>query len=517
MKRYAATILLFGLLISGLSACASMSSDNGEKTPVMGTYEGQGVEILLADNGIIVDGQSAATDDAQAVYIANDIVYYEAGHDFTYGEGTQSDAHSAEEAQSHTVVHITAPGTYVISGTLSRGQIAVDLGEEAVNDPSAVVTLVLNGADITCEVAPAVIFYNVYECGTKNTETAQKNVDTAAAGANILLADGSINTVYGSYVARIYKPESVVLNEDGTEVVDAKKLHKYDGAVYSKMSMNIDGGEQGSGLLRIFASNEGMDSELHLTINGGNIHIVSGNDGINTNEDYVSVTTVNGGTVDIRVDGSTGEGDGIDSNGWLIINGGSVFAQACSDSGDAGIDSDMGIHINGGTVVATGNMLDHIEESDRNFAVFRFAASQKGGRYAIKNTADETVAEREVENRFSYLLISHEDLSEGEYSLWSDEEKLQVSRSGGDAVMPGGMGGMERPGEERGHGMTPPDQMERPEPSGDMMQPEDMPGGMRPEEGAAHFPPSVSMMPEDAADTFAIQKGENYYSVMDAA
>ena len=54
-------------------------------------------------------------------------------------------------------------------------------------------------------------------------------------------------------------------------LVDNKKLHKYDGAFYSKMSMNGDGGAKGTGVLTIDAENEGLDSELHLTINGGTI------------------------------------------------------------------------------------------------------------------------------------------------------------------------------------------------------------------------------------------------------
>lgn len=144
-------------------------------------------------------------------------------------------------------------------------------------------------------------------------------MDTSAAGANVLIADGTINNVTGSYVARIYDPDSVVLSEDGMTVEDSEKLHKYDGAFYSKMSMNVDGGEAGTGVLNITADNEGLDTELHLTINGGTINITSGNDGINTNEDNVSVTTVNGGSVNIQVTGETGEGDGIDSNGWLVI------------------------------------------------------------------------------------------------------------------------------------------------------------------------------------------------------
>ena len=218
-------------------------------------------------------------------------------------------------------------------------------------------TLILNGVDLTCTVAPAVIFYNVYEPCDADEDNATYTVDTSDAGANVIIADGSVNNISGSYVARIYKPGSVVLSEDGTEVTDSKKLHKYDGAFYSKMTMNIEGND---GVLNINAENEGLDSELHLTINGGVINITSGNDGINTNEDGVSVTTINGGTVNIAVTGSTGEGDGIDSNGWLVINGGTVIAAACGFSGDAGIDSDMGIYLNGGTVCASGNMLDAV-------------------------------------------------------------------------------------------------------------------------------------------------------------
>ena len=360
-----------------LAACGTKPAEQTSTTPVVQaptapTYD-DATQIVLGDSGVTVDGAAIGTDATAAVYTANDIVYYESGKDFTYGEGSEKDAHSPDEAAAHTVVHITKPGVYSLNGKLSLGQIAVDLGDEAKKDPDAVVTLILNGVDITCEVAPAVIFYNVYECGTDDTEKVSKDVDTSAAGANVIIADGTVNTVNGSYVEKIYKPDSVILNDDKTEVEDADKLHKYDGAFYSKRSMNIFGGKENTGVLNIKAKNEGLDSEMHLTVNGGDIRIESGNDGINTNEDGVSVTTVNGGKLTIKVTGETGEGDGIDSNGWLVINGGTVIAAACSNSADAGVDSDMGIHINGGTVIATGHMLDQIEDGGQNYAVFNFA------------------------------------------------------------------------------------------------------------------------------------------------
>lgn len=424
------------------------------------------VEIFLSDSGITVNGEIAPMDNpSSAVYTAHDIVYYEAGNDFTYGEGTAEDEHTKEEADAHTVVHITQPGTYVVSGSLSAGQIAVDLGEDAKEDPQAVVTLVLNNAEITCTVAPAVIFYNVYECCS--TEEGSKDVDTSSAGANVIIADGTQNDVTGSYVARIYK--SYELSKDGTEVVDSKKLHKYDGAFYSKMSMNITGGEEGSGVLNIKADNEGLGTELHLTVNGGIVNIISGNDGINTNEDGISVTTINGGVLNILVDGATGEGDGIDSNGWLVINGGTVAAQACDKSADAGIDSDMGIHINGGTVAATGNMLDHISESNQNYVVFSFQQRQKGSvTYVLKDEAGETVAECTPENDFTYLVISAPQLTAGNYSLWAGE--VQLSGAPGE----GGMGGMI--GKPSGH-----------KPDG--FEPGRMPEGMEPGQKPEGFVP----------------------------
>ena len=505
-----------------LTACSARQTGQTPTTPavqapVAPTYD-NATQVVLSDNGITVDGAAVSTDATAAVYTANDIVYYESGKDFTYGEGSQKDAHTAEEADAHTVVHITKPGTYSLSGKLSLGQIAVDLGKDAKKDPNAVVTLVLGGVDITCEVAPAVIFYNVYECGNDDAEKASGNVDTTAAGANVVIADGTINGVNGSYVEKIYKPDSVELNDDGTEVEDADKLHKYDGAFYSKCSMNIFGGKENTGVLNIKAENEGMDSEMHLTINGGDIRIASGNDGINTNEDGVSVTTVNGGKLTIKVTGETGEGDGIDSNGWLVINGGTVFAAACSNSADAGIDSDKGIHINGGTVIATGHMLDRIEDGGQNYAVFHFAQKQISNEtVTMKDQNGKTILEAKPENAYSILILSSPDLKAGTYTLWSGEK--QLSGSSGGAMGGNGMepGGMNRPAK--------PDNMQPPADGGQPPEGFTPPEGGNPPEGFT--PPEKDDRPEmpevnrpgntgaqEMTTDFVVRDGGNMFSVI---
>ena len=382
MKRIASLLLGLAMAAAALSGCGAQGRETAaQEFP-------DAVSIVLSDDGIIVDGKAVSTDESAAVHTAHDIVYYEAGQDFTYGEGTEADEHTAEEAEAHTVVHITQPGTYAVSGTLSAGQIAVDLGEDAEDDQSAVVTLILNGVNITCTVAPAVIFYSVYECGSTDEDTAAATVDTSAAGANVLIADGTVNNVTGSYVARIYEPDSVVLSEDGTEVADSSKLHKYDGAFYSKMSMNVGGGEDGSGVLNITADNEGLDTELHLTINGG-----------------------------------------------------AVTAAACAESGDAGIDATAGITINGGTVMASGNMYDRIDGGDQTYVVFSFASRQTGGEtYTLQDADGETVGTWTPVNDFTCLVVSSPDLTAGDYTLWQGDTQLAGSASDGMGG-PGGMGG----------------------------------------------------------------------------
>ena len=331
-------------------------------------------EITLSDDGITVDGG----EETDTVFTSNDIIYYE-DKDFyssgnPYGEGEAHERHSTDAAAAHTVVNITAPGAYRVSGKLSAGQIRVDLGDDAYDDPNAVVELILDNADITCTVAPTILFLNTYECdGEWDVTTAQPTVDTTAAGANLILEGTS--TVSGSYVAKIFK------DADGE-----KKLWKQDGAIYSYMSMNVFG----PGALTLNAANEGLDTELHLTINGGDIAIRSGNDGINTNEDGVSVTTINGGTLHI-IAGLGEEGDGIDSNGYLVINGGTVVSSA-NPAGDAGLDSDMGSYVNGGTVIALGSTMDWAEsDSDQVTMNLQFADYQSNGSAIVVTREDGTV------------------------------------------------------------------------------------------------------------------------------
>ena len=83
MKRVCCILLALALVLS-LWACGAGETPT---VPVTETWA-DAIHIALGDT-VTVTGDTAG-----AVYTDTDIVYYEAGHDVTYGEGTEADAHT---------------------------------------------------------------------------------------------------------------------------------------------------------------------------------------------------------------------------------------------------------------------------------------------------------------------------------------------------------------------------------------------------------------------------------------
>lgn len=333
----------------------------------------------------------------------------------------------------------------------------------------------MNNAEISCSVAPSIVVFNAYECGNDKEEDASPYVNTENAGFNLILAKDSENVINGSYVAKIYKDGTT---KEDIENDEAKKKYKFDAAIDSLVSFNIDSEENGR--LIVNAENEGISSALHMTINGGEITINSSDDAMNTSEDNISVLTINGGTI-ICDSGFGEEGDGIDSNGYIVINDGYVIACANGKSQDSGVDSDKGIYINGGTVLASGNMYDEVSsDSKQLFSVFNFAQPVQENEFVmITDENDKPITAFSAVNAYSTVVYSQPELTEGIYHLYkvssvtgnlngsiytnitNYEDAVQLE--GGSGFMMGG------PGKGGGRPQTPDEEKpERPEkPRGD--------------------------------------------------
>ena len=356
--------------------------------------------LILDDEKSTIDGEILTSDPIKGVSIkaGENIVHYESEYANVegYGESTsQSEWHTKEECNKEKLVEITEPGTYIVSGKLN-GQLSISIpdADENADDNTKkerYAKLILKNVDITCNVAPALIFYKAYEIDETEYEDNEikieyndaYNLDFTNAGARIIIADDSENTIKGSHVAKCYK---YTVNNDSSITVTTKKRAKYDGAFYSKVSMFISAEKEGNGILNIIADNEGLDTEKHLLIEKGNIYISSNDDGINTNEEGGSVTLLKGGK--IVINGGLGtEGDGIDSNGYLIINGGELIS-AGKPQADSGMDADLGIVINGGTSIAVGTTMDNASNKSTQLAMNLHFSSQveKTKTLTIKDT-----------------------------------------------------------------------------------------------------------------------------------
>lgn len=267
---------------------------------------------------------------------------------------------SKEEAANNKVLHINEPGTYVLQGEWN-GQIKIDLGDEdeTFTDETKKVTIILNGVDIVCSVAPALLFENAYEVDNAWEQREEKlnEIDTSNAGVNVIITDDTENNISGKNIYRMLKTK--YKDENSTDVIKVqKKLRKMDAPFYSYVSMNINGEENNTGVLNVTSSFEGLDSELHLTINGGNITINSEDDGINVNEDNVSIVSFLGGNITLNA-ANGAEGDGVDSNGYVVIDGSNLYINNVRVP-DNSVDSEDGILYKSGSIYID-NVLEELE------------------------------------------------------------------------------------------------------------------------------------------------------------
>lgn len=127
-----------------------------------------------------------------------------------------------------------------------------------------------------------------------------------------------------------------------------------DDAIHGTSIVQIDGGS-----IQIPTCVEGIEG-TYIMINAGTIEIYSTDDGINATSlsDLDVMIEVNGGNITIVM--ASGDTDGFDANGDIIINGGNIDVTAVSS-----FDSDGSAVLSGGSVVVNGQTVSELPTSQR--------------------------------------------------------------------------------------------------------------------------------------------------------
>lgn len=404
---------------------------------------------------------------------------------------------------SDNTITISAEGTYILSGSLSNGQIVVDAADDAK------IQIVLNGADITNESSAAIYVKNADKAfittaaNTENTVSVtgeyvaidDNNIDAAIFSKTDLTLNGAgtltINAKYGhgvvskddlvvtcgSYVITAetqgLSGKNSVRIADGSFTITAGTdgIHSENtddttlGFVYiSGGTFSISAGKQGvsgtsdvsvlGGTIDITDSFEGIEG-LTINISGGDTSIVASDDGLNAaggNDGSGSMAQGGMGAVDgclINISGGTltidANGDGIDSNGNLTISGGVITVNGPASQGNGALDSAGTSEITGGTLLAASNggMDEGFSDSSTQCSItYTLAASQAAGTtVTLKDSSGSVVAEFTPTKQFSSVYFSVSELTSGStYTLCVGSEEYSVELTSTSFSNGSGMG-----------------------------------------------------------------------------
>lgn len=221
---------------------------------------------------------------------------------------------------SGSTVTITSAGTYIISGSLSDGQIVI-----AASD-SDKVQLVLNNAEINCNTSAAVY-----------VKSADKVFVTLPAGTTNSLGGGTeyVQTDDNTVDGVIFSKSDLTLNGTGTLKIDADYRH----GIVTKDTLCIIGGTYVIDAVKTCLA--GKDG---IKILDGSFTLTAGSKGLNSGNDddaREGSIYIAGGTFTIK-----SEDDSIHADGSCIIAGGTYTIAAGDD----------GIHANYDTIITDGSI-----------------------------------------------------------------------------------------------------------------------------------------------------------------
>lgn len=288
---FKALAALCSLAISVNTGCSGKPASSGESTSDGGS------SAPMADSTVTLEAVNSNPTEIKKVSEKDLTPATKSDSTVTFSEnGAEVTGNGV--ASNGSVVTITKPGAYLITGSCPDGQLIINC------DGSDDVFLILNNVDLTCSNAPAIL-----------CENAGKLTVTLAEGSVNSLSDGKGYTdeVGEDTGAALFSRDTLVINGKGTLNVNGV----YKDGIKSKDGLKLCGGT-----ISVTAAEDGIIGKDYLLAAAGEITVNSGLDGLKstnsaeTDKGYVSVT---GGSYRL-ICGN----DGIQAETSLNISGGEI-------------------------------------------------------------------------------------------------------------------------------------------------------------------------------------------------
>lgn len=478
MKKKIVSLLLVGVLL--FTSCGIQGESSGTESKNSESQNNSESTVINTDE--IFSNRDFKTE-------------YEENCAYIQLNGTSATCESNAVEINGSTITIQDEGTYVVSGSLEDGMIVVD------SEDTDKMQIVLNGANIHNENGAALyikqsdkVFLTV-ESGTENTLSSgstfesvdEEEIDGVIYSKDDLTLNGNGNLSINSPGGHGIVSKDDLIITGGKYAIDAANhglsandmLGIADGdfaiasgedSIHCDMNIYIEGGafeinakddaihadetlQICGGNINVTNSYEGLEA-LNIKVSGGEMYIVSSDDGLNAaggtdssgfggmgNDQFGGhggrpgggqggraggqgggfggmqsaasdgSIVISGGTLSIKA-----SGDGIDANGTLEITGGSVTVCGPTQGDTATLDYDVSGVITGGTFIGTGarNMAQTFSDSEQGVIAVSVGNQAAGTLITLTDSNGNIVISHEPELSFAIVILSSPDIVKGE-------------------------------------------------------------------------------------------------------
>lgn len=258
---------------------------------------------------------------------------------------------------------------------------------------------------------------------TKDTWGKWGNMNTSleTASAKGIKADGNITITSGTIT--IDSSDDAIHANGNITIQDGQfTIATGDDGIHADDTLTIFDGD-----LKITQSYEGIEATT-IVLNGGNINITSSDDGINAAGGNDGSALNRPGSNSFQGDHSKIEifggyyvihasGDGIDSNGDIEMNDGTLIIEGPTDDGNGAIDYNGNYNMNGGTLIAIGSsgMAEAPSMTSTQYSMkLSFDKQNSGSMIQIIDSNNQPVLTFCPSKNYSSLVYSSSLLKKGE-------------------------------------------------------------------------------------------------------